>query len=101
MLGATGMTVIMQLTSSLLVCIGVQILWNGASALLVSLPCICAERGERRRNFQAEDVAERLRNTEDTKGVTLHWSRLVPENEDLPLLPPRLFHDAADLTRTD
>ena len=38
MLGATGMTVIMQLTSFLLVCIGVQILWNGASALLVSLP---------------------------------------------------------------
>ena len=37
-LGATGMTVIMQLTSFLLVCIGVQILWNGASALLVSLP---------------------------------------------------------------
>lgn len=36
-LGATGMTVIMQLTSFLLVCIGVQILWNGASALLSSL----------------------------------------------------------------
>jgi hypothetical protein len=30
--------VIVQLTSFLLVCIGVQILWNGASALLVSLP---------------------------------------------------------------
>jgi multiple antibiotic resistance protein len=28
------MTVIMQLTSFLLVCIGVQILWNGLSALL-------------------------------------------------------------------
>jgi multiple antibiotic resistance protein len=38
MIGATGMTVIIQLTSFLLVCIGVQILWNGASALLVSLP---------------------------------------------------------------
>jgi multiple antibiotic resistance protein len=38
MLGATGMTVIMQLSSFLLVCIGVQILWNGASALLVTLP---------------------------------------------------------------
>jgi multiple antibiotic resistance protein len=38
MLGATGMTVIMQLTSFLLVCIGVQILWNGARALLISLP---------------------------------------------------------------
>jgi multiple antibiotic resistance protein len=37
-LGATGMTVILQLTSFLLVCIGVQIFWNGASALLVSLP---------------------------------------------------------------
>jgi multiple antibiotic resistance protein len=34
MLGATGMTVILQLTSFLLVCIGVQILWNGARALL-------------------------------------------------------------------
>ena len=37
-LGKTGMTVILQLTSFLLVCIGVQILWNGASALLASLP---------------------------------------------------------------
>ena len=37
-LGETGMTVIMQLTSFLLVCIGVQILWNGASALMTSLP---------------------------------------------------------------
>jgi multiple antibiotic resistance protein len=37
-LGKTGMTVIMQLTSFLLVCIGVQILWNGIRALLVSLP---------------------------------------------------------------
>jgi multiple antibiotic resistance protein len=34
MLGPTGMTVIVQLTSFLLVCIGVQILWNGAQALL-------------------------------------------------------------------
>jgi multiple antibiotic resistance protein len=38
MLGTTGMTVIMQLSSFLLVCIGVQILWNGASALLATLP---------------------------------------------------------------
>jgi multiple antibiotic resistance protein len=38
MIGPTGMTVIIQLTSFLLVCIGVQILWNGAKALLVSLP---------------------------------------------------------------
>jgi multiple antibiotic resistance protein len=36
--GPTGMTVIMQLTSFLLVCIGVQIVWNGLSALMVSLP---------------------------------------------------------------
>ncbi|MGA8010958.1 MAG: MarC family protein [Candidatus Acidiferrales bacterium] len=36
-LGATAMTVIMQLASFLLVCIGVQILWNGASALLASV----------------------------------------------------------------
>jgi multiple antibiotic resistance protein len=34
MLGGTGMTVVVQLTSFLLVCIGVQILWNGARALL-------------------------------------------------------------------
>jgi multiple antibiotic resistance protein len=37
-LGQTGMTVIIQLTSFLLVCIGVQILWNGVSVLLLSLP---------------------------------------------------------------
>jgi multiple antibiotic resistance protein len=37
MLGATAMTVIMQLASFLLVCIGVQIVWNGASALLASV----------------------------------------------------------------
>ena len=36
--GTTGMTVIIQLSSFLVVCIGVQILWNGASALLASLP---------------------------------------------------------------
>jgi multiple antibiotic resistance protein len=36
-LGTTGMTVILQLTSFLLVCIGVQILWNGASALLAQV----------------------------------------------------------------
>ncbi len=37
-LGVTGMTVILQLTSFLLVCIGVQIMWNGVSALLTNLP---------------------------------------------------------------
>jgi len=36
-IGPTAMTVIMQLASFLLVCIGVQILWNGASALLGSI----------------------------------------------------------------
>src|ERR1700676_3475748 len=33
-LGATGMNVIMRLSSFLLVCLGVQIIWNGVSALL-------------------------------------------------------------------
>jgi multiple antibiotic resistance protein len=37
-LGATAMSVIMRLSSFLLVCIGVQIIWNGLSALLKSLP---------------------------------------------------------------
>ena len=36
-LGPTAMTVIMQLASFLLLCIGVQILWNGVSALIGSL----------------------------------------------------------------
>jgi multiple antibiotic resistance protein len=38
LLGATGMSVIMRLSSFLLVCIGVQILWNGVSALFRTLP---------------------------------------------------------------
>jgi multiple antibiotic resistance protein len=38
LLGVTAMNVIMRLSSFLLVCIGVQILWNGVSALLRSLP---------------------------------------------------------------
>jgi multiple antibiotic resistance protein len=38
MLGKTAMTVIVRLSSFLLVCIGVQIMWNGISALLSSLP---------------------------------------------------------------
>jgi multiple antibiotic resistance protein len=37
-LGATAMTIIMRLTSFLLVCIGFQILWNGFSALLKTIP---------------------------------------------------------------
>jgi multiple antibiotic resistance protein len=36
-LGKTGMTVIVRLSSFLLVCIGVQIMWNGISTLLSSL----------------------------------------------------------------
>jgi multiple antibiotic resistance protein len=36
-LGVTGMSVIMRLSSFLLVCIGVQIIWNGLSALLKSV----------------------------------------------------------------
>jgi multiple antibiotic resistance protein len=37
-LGATSMNVIMRLSSFLLVCIGTQIIWNGLSAMLKSLP---------------------------------------------------------------
>lgn len=37
MLGRTAMTVIVRLSSFLLVCIGVQIMWNGISALLSSV----------------------------------------------------------------
>jgi multiple antibiotic resistance protein len=36
-LGKTGMTVIVRLSSFLLVCIGVQIMWNGLSTLISSL----------------------------------------------------------------
>src|SRR6266699_3436136 len=36
-IGESGMGIILRLSSFLLVCIGVQILWNGASALLRSL----------------------------------------------------------------
>ena len=37
-IGPTGMNVIIKLSAFLLVCIGVQILWNGASQLLSALP---------------------------------------------------------------
>jgi len=37
-LGARAMSVIMRLFTFLLLCIGVQILWNGASQLLASVP---------------------------------------------------------------
>jgi multiple antibiotic resistance protein len=39
-LGPAGMNVILRLSAFLLVCIGVQILWNGASKLLSSLPLV-------------------------------------------------------------
>ncbi len=39
-LGATSMSVIMRLSSFLLVCIGTQIIWNGLSAMLKSLPAM-------------------------------------------------------------
>ena len=37
MIGPTGMNVVLRLSAFLLVCIGVQIVWNGGSALLRSL----------------------------------------------------------------
>ena len=37
-MGPTGMNVIVKLSSFLLVCVGVQILWNGVSGLLHTLP---------------------------------------------------------------
>jgi multiple antibiotic resistance protein len=36
-IGKTAMVVIVRLSSFLLVCIGVQIMWNGLSALLATL----------------------------------------------------------------
>src|SRR3954449_3779734 len=36
--GPSGMNVVLKLSAFLLVCIGVQIMWNGASQLLSSLP---------------------------------------------------------------
>jgi len=37
MIGETGMNVLLRLTAFILLCIGVQIVWNGASALLGTL----------------------------------------------------------------
>ncbi len=37
-IGESGMSIILRLSSFLLVCIGVQIMWNGLSALLHSMP---------------------------------------------------------------
>jgi len=42
--GPTGMNVMLKLSAFLLVCIGVQIFWNGASQLLASLPLFHATR---------------------------------------------------------
>jgi multiple antibiotic resistance protein len=42
LIGPTGMNVMIKLSAFLLVCIGVQILWNGASQLLSSLPSLHA-----------------------------------------------------------
>lgn len=39
-IGESGMSIILRLSSFLLVCIGVQILWNGVSALLRTLPSV-------------------------------------------------------------
>jgi multiple antibiotic resistance protein len=39
-MGKTGMIVIVRLSSFLLVCIGVQIMWNGLSALLATLTAL-------------------------------------------------------------
>jgi multiple antibiotic resistance protein len=37
-IGETGMNVLLRLTAFILLCIGVQIVWNGASALMRTLP---------------------------------------------------------------
>lgn len=39
-IGETGMSIILRLSAFLLVCIGVQILWNGRRALLLTLPSL-------------------------------------------------------------
>ncbi len=41
-IGENGMSIILRLSSFLLVCIGVQILWNGVKALLLTLPAVGA-----------------------------------------------------------
>ena len=38
LLGATGTSIVMRLSAFLLFCIGIQIFWNGAAELLISLP---------------------------------------------------------------
>jgi len=39
-IGPTGINVMIKLSAFLLVCIGVQIMWNGASRLLIALPTL-------------------------------------------------------------
>ena len=41
-IGESGMSIILRLSSFLLVCIGVQILWNGVKTLLLTLPGVGA-----------------------------------------------------------
>ena len=38
LMGATGTTIVVRLSAFLLVCIGIQVLWNGAAELLGTLP---------------------------------------------------------------
>ena len=40
LLGETGTSVVVRLSAFILVCIGVQIVWNGASALLTTVPAL-------------------------------------------------------------
>ncbi len=40
MIGETGTSVVLRLSAFILLCIGVQIAWNGASALLASVPVV-------------------------------------------------------------
>jgi multiple antibiotic resistance protein len=42
LMGATGTTIVVRLSAFLLFCIGIQVLWNGASELLSSLPAAAA-----------------------------------------------------------
>ena len=44
-LGETGMSIIMRLSSFLLVCIGVQIIWNGLAVLLKSVLAVAPSGG--------------------------------------------------------
>jgi multiple antibiotic resistance protein len=38
LIGATGTTIVVRLSAFLLICIGIQVMWNGASELLSTLP---------------------------------------------------------------